>query len=187
MVIPVTSPGRRPTSQPYWRLRCALICAHHRSSNHPHHILPMALRRRCARFADPAKATFKCVTNPSNLRVYWFRFIASHSTTEPNSMIIRYCLFYFGSKWNCRFSCVRFRYWFTWLMDVSATEIRCQEMSKGGLAYEVILAEPVSSPIVPKRPVSPGSKTPSVEEIEEKLKAAEERRLVIVLFNVSLL
>lgn len=65
-------------------------------------------------------------------------------------------------------------------LTVSATEIRCQEMSKGGLAYEVILAEPVSSPIVPKRPISPGSKTPSVEEIEEKLKAAEERRLVII-------
>ncbi|XP_077300994.1 stathmin isoform X6 [Arctopsyche grandis] len=57
------------------------------------------------------------------------------------------------------------------------TEIRCQEMSKGGLAYEVILAEPIGTPVVPKRPLSPGTKTPSAEEIEEKLKAAEERRL----------
>lgn len=57
-----------------------------------------------------------------------------------------------------------------------ATEIRCQEMSKGGLAYEVILAEPVGVP-VPRRADSP-EKTPSVEEIQEKLKAAEERRRV---------
>lgn len=58
----------------------------------------------------------------------------------------------------------------------TATEIRCQEMSKGGLAYEVILAEPVGVP-VPRRADSP-EKTPSVEEIQEKLKAAEERRRV---------
>lgn len=49
-------------------------------------------------------------------------------------------------------------------------------MSKGGLAYEVILAEPVGVP-VPRRADSP-EKTPSVEEIQEKLKAAEERRRV---------
>ncbi|XP_031763606.2 inner centromere protein B isoform X3 [Galleria mellonella] len=55
------------------------------------------------------------------------------------------------------------------------TEIRCQEMSKGGLAYEVILAEPIGVP-VPRRADSPTEKTPSVEEIQEKLKAAEERR-----------
>lgn len=58
----------------------------------------------------------------------------------------------------------------------TATEIRCQEMSKGGLAYEVILAEPVGVP-APRRADSP-EKTPSVEEIQEKLKAAEERRRV---------
>ena len=57
-----------------------------------------------------------------------------------------------------------------------ATEIRCQEKSKGGLAYEVILAEPVTV-TPPKRPPSPNSKV-SAENIEEKLKAAEERRLV---------
>ncbi|KAJ9589373.1 hypothetical protein L9F63_017425, partial [Diploptera punctata] len=55
------------------------------------------------------------------------------------------------------------------------TEIRCQEKSKGGLAYEVILAEPVNV-TPPKRPSSPSSKV-SAENIEEKLKAAEERRL----------
>jgi flagella basal body P-ring formation protein FlgA len=59
---------------------------------------------------------------------------------------------------------------------VAATEIRCQEKSKGGLAYEVILAEPVAV-TPPKRPISPNSKV-SAENIEEKLKAAEDRRLV---------
>lgn len=49
-------------------------------------------------------------------------------------------------------------------------------MSKGGLAYEVILAEPVGVP-APRRADSP-EKVPSVEEIQEKLKAAEERRRV---------
>lgn len=53
-------------------------------------------------------------------------------------------------------------------------------MSKGGLAYEVILAEPVGVP-VPRRADSP-EKTPSVEEIQEKLKAAEERRRVSLNF-----
>nr|CAD7401365.1 unnamed protein product [Timema cristinae] len=57
-----------------------------------------------------------------------------------------------------------------------ATEIRCQEKSKGGLAYEVILADPVTV-TPPKRPSSPSNKNVSVENIEEKLKAAEERRL----------
>ncbi|XP_017079519.1 LOW QUALITY PROTEIN: stress response protein NST1 [Drosophila eugracilis] len=57
-----------------------------------------------------------------------------------------------------------------------ATEIRCQEKSRGGLSYEVILAEPAPNVAVPKRPVTPG-KNVSVEEIEQKLKAAEERRI----------
>lgn len=62
----------------------------------------------------------------------------------------------------------------------AATEIRCQEKSKGGLSYEVILAEPsiTSSVQITKRPTTPGKKELSAEEIEEKLKAAEERRLV---------
>ncbi|XP_035777603.1 stathmin-like isoform X2 [Anopheles albimanus] len=57
-----------------------------------------------------------------------------------------------------------------------ATEIRCQEKSKGGLCYEVILAEPAVNVTLPKLPPVPG-KNVSAEEIEEKLKAAEERRL----------
>ncbi|XP_043252706.1 stress response protein NST1 isoform X2 [Colletes gigas] len=55
-----------------------------------------------------------------------------------------------------------------------STEIRCQEKSKGGLCYEVILAEPT----VPKRAPSP-PQTSSTQQIaiEDKLRAAEERRL----------
>ncbi|XP_043475826.1 angiomotin-like protein 1 isoform X1 [Leptopilina heterotoma] len=54
------------------------------------------------------------------------------------------------------------------------TEIRCQEKSKGGLRYEVILAEPT----VAKRAPSPPQASPTQEiNIQEKLKAAEERRL----------
>ncbi|XP_015035239.2 E3 ubiquitin-protein ligase KCMF1 isoform X2 [Drosophila pseudoobscura] len=60
--------------------------------------------------------------------------------------------------------------------DTKSTEIRCQEKSRGGLSYEVILAEPAPNVAVPKRPVTPG-KNVSVEEIEQKLKAAEERRI----------
>jgi hypothetical protein len=63
-----------------------------------------------------------------------------------------------------------------------ATEIRCQEKSKGGIKYEVILAEPNLTQIqLPKvtqsnqKPTSPVS----AQEIQDKLKAAEERRLVI--------
>ena len=59
---------------------------------------------------------------------------------------------------------------------VAATEIRCQEKSKGGLSYEVILAEPLAG--TPPRRASPPNNKVSVENIEEKLKAAEERRLV---------
>lgn len=65
----------------------------------------------------------------------------------------------------------------------SATEIRCQEKSKGGLRYEVILAEPnvgqVQAPKVVQQNAAP--KPLSAQEIAEKLKAAEERRLVSVL------
>ncbi|XP_034947035.1 histone-lysine N-methyltransferase, H3 lysine-79 specific isoform X2 [Chelonus insularis] len=57
------------------------------------------------------------------------------------------------------------------------TEIRCQEKSKGGLCYEVILAEPTGA----KRAPSPGRQQQQLSSqqstIEDKLKAAEERRL----------
>lgn len=53
------------------------------------------------------------------------------------------------------------------------------------MSYEVILAEPAPNVAVPKKPVTPG-KNVSAEEIEQKLKAAEERRVVsyfkIILF-----
>lgn len=68
----------------------------------------------------------------------------------------------------------------SFLSPSSATEIRCQEKSKGGLRYEVILAEPnvtqVQVPKVVQQNAAP--KTLSAQEIAEKLKAAEERRLV---------
>lgn len=64
-----------------------------------------------------------------------------------------------------------------------ATEIRCQEKSKGGLRYEVILAEPNLTQVqIPKAVQQPNNstkeKTLTTQEIAEKLKAAEERRLV---------
>ncbi|XP_044020636.1 calponin homology domain-containing protein DDB_G0272472 isoform X2 [Aphidius gifuensis] len=59
-------------------------------------------------------------------------------------------------------------------LSVVATEIRCQEKSKGGCSYEVILADPKG-----KRPSSPPQPTQIQQQIaiEDKLKAAEERRL----------
>lgn len=66
---------------------------------------------------------------------------------------------------------------FFFFVSLTATEIRCQEKSRGGLSYEVILAEPAPNVTVPKKPVTPG-KNVSAEEIEQKLKAAEERRIV---------
>lgn len=72
------------------------------------------------------------------------------------------------------------------LIFVLATEIRCEEKSKGGIKYDVILAEPAGTP-------PPVLKTPEVaqpilrsESIEEKLKQAEERRLVSSLSNFPL-
>ena len=63
----------------------------------------------------------------------------------------------------------------------TATEIRCQEKSKGGIKYEVILAEPtIAQNQLPK--IVPNALKPAAvtaEEIQNKLKAAEERRLVI--------
>ena len=64
---------------------------------------------------------------------------------------------------------------------VLATEIRCQEKTRGGVCYEVILADPVTSP---KQRVLPVAKNEtSFEEIEQKLRAAEERRIVSRLFK----
>ncbi|XP_044266803.1 myosin-9 isoform X3 [Tribolium madens] len=55
------------------------------------------------------------------------------------------------------------------------TEVRCQEKTRGGLRYEVILSEPEVKATPPKKPVSPKNSM-SVQDIEDKLKAAEERR-----------
>lgn len=72
------------------------------------------------------------------------------------------------------------------MFNCIATEIRCQEKSKGGLRYEVILAEPNLTQVqIPKavkesKETVATSKPLSTQEIVEKLKAAEERRLVIL-------
>ncbi|XP_050307120.1 uncharacterized protein LOC126743897 isoform X5 [Anthonomus grandis grandis] len=58
----------------------------------------------------------------------------------------------------------------------NATEVRCQEKTRGGVRYEVILGEPDAKAAPPKKPLSPKNSV-SVQDIEEKLKAAEERRL----------
>lgn len=57
----------------------------------------------------------------------------------------------------------------------AATEIRCTEEAKGGLKYDVILAEAATDPPQIRAP-SPVSV--SEDDIIEKLKAAEERRQV---------
>lgn len=65
----------------------------------------------------------------------------------------------------------------------AATEIRCQEKSRGGLRYEVILAEPNLTQVqIPKAAQQNAAPKPlTAEEIAEKLRAAEERRLVSTL------
>lgn len=60
------------------------------------------------------------------------------------------------------------------MSSIEATEIRCTEESKGGLKYDVIIADAVVDP-PPKAPTP--TKLVSEEEITEKLKAATERRL----------
>lgn len=57
-----------------------------------------------------------------------------------------------------------------------STEVRCQEKTRGGLRYEVILGEPDVKATPPsKKTVSPKNSM-SIQDIEDKLKAAEERR-----------
>ncbi|KAH1024052.1 hypothetical protein HUJ05_003613 [Dendroctonus ponderosae] len=55
------------------------------------------------------------------------------------------------------------------------TEVRCQEKTRGGVRYEVILGEPDVKADPPKKKMSPRNFV-SVQDIEDKLKAAEERR-----------
>lgn len=59
-----------------------------------------------------------------------------------------------------------------------ATEIRCQEKSKGGLSYEVILGQPVTIPPLKTNKNLSAAKKVSAAEIERKLCEAEKRRLV---------
>lgn len=64
-----------------------------------------------------------------------------------------------------------------------ATEIRCQEKSKGGLCYEVILGQPVTVPPMKQNKALPAAKKVSAAEIERKLCEAEKRRLVSQSFD----
>lgn len=65
------------------------------------------------------------------------------------------------------------------MLFIAATEVRCQEKTRGGLCYEVILGEPEVKATPPKMASSPKNNV-SVQDIEEKLRAAEERRQVCV-------
>ncbi|GFY66321.1 uncharacterized protein TNIN_405181 [Trichonephila inaurata madagascariensis] len=56
--------------------------------------------------------------------------------------------------------------------------IRAEETAKGGIKYELVLSEPSVNDPPKKDQITSPPKTMSVEEIEQKLKAAEERRLV---------
>lgn len=68
------------------------------------------------------------------------------------------------------------------LFSKLATEIRCQEKSKGGLCYEVILGQPVVTiPPLKQNKQAPTAKKVSAAEIERKLCEAEKRRLVRIL------
>ncbi len=72
------------------------------------------------------------------------------------------------------------------LVKNEATEIRCQEKTKGGLRYEVILAEPTAPA---KRAPSPTQNSPTqpAVNIEDKLRAAEERRLSLEASKIAAL
>jgi len=61
-------------------------------------------------------------------------------------------------------------------MSSEATEIRAAERSRGGMAYEVILSQPAMETPPRPRPSSPPKQPIAIEDIETKLKAAEERR-----------
>ncbi|XP_014608468.1 PREDICTED: calponin homology domain-containing protein DDB_G0272472 isoform X1 [Polistes canadensis] len=64
------------------------------------------------------------------------------------------------------------------------TEIRCQEKSKGGICYEVILAEPTA----PKRAPSPPHTGPTQQiPIEDKLREAEQRRFTLESHKIAAL
>lgn len=82
-------------------------------------------------------------------------------------------------------NCLLFCLCFSHFPNGTATEIRCQEKSKGGLCYEVILGQPAIF-VPPKQSKNPPCvKNISVEEIERKLREAEERRLVSGTFIVN--
>lgn len=68
----------------------------------------------------------------------------------------------------------------------TATEIRCEEKSRGGMCYEVILAQPCGDKPEPQAPVSPRPKSCTHEEIQQKLQQAEERRKTVEASRVKM-
>lgn len=73
---------------------------------------------------------------------------------------------------------IKIDFFLNYFLIFPATEIRCQEKSKGGLCYEVILAQPAVAVSPPKPSSAPAIKSVSAEDIEKKLRDAEIRRLV---------
>lgn len=92
----------------------------------------------------------------------------------------------FCKLFSVRFSLSVFFFLVAILYDVSilmplflfSAAIRAEETAKGGIKYELVLSEPSSNDPPKKDQLTSPPKTMSVEEIEQKLKAAEERRLV---------
>ncbi|XP_076062251.1 stathmin [Oratosquilla oratoria] len=66
-----------------------------------------------------------------------------------------------------------------------ATEIRCEEKSRGGMCYEVILAEPVAEKPESAKATSPRPKSTTAEDIQLKLQQAEDRRKTISAYRMS--
>ncbi|KAG1705089.1 Stathmin-4 [Nymphon striatum] len=71
------------------------------------------------------------------------------------------------------------------LVQQSSTEIRASEEKKGGLKYELVLADPAENPPAKLNESSPPKTPISVEDIQNKLKAAEERRLTMEAQKIS--
>ncbi|XP_076336036.1 stathmin-2-like isoform X2 [Tachypleus tridentatus] len=62
------------------------------------------------------------------------------------------------------------------MMSDSESAVRATEESRGGLKYELVLAEPADVTLPPKLTTTPPKCNLSAEGIKNKLKAAEERR-----------
>lgn len=72
------------------------------------------------------------------------------------------------------------------MLGDAATEVRASEQSKGGLKYELVLAEPSTTESPLKMSTTP-PKSFSAEDIEKKLKEAEERRQTLEAVKLNML